>query len=261
MRIQVVGVSARADASADWGVWNRLTARALSARAHWRLRSRGLDRRTAIASANGERQPVGDRAQPQAAGSGATASGNPHNRSAPAPGLGAFDQFYTCHEQPLYGYLRRLLPSREIAVEIAQETFFRAWRHFDVLSSYERPEAWLYRVATNLAISHLRRRRLLSFSPLSAPSRADAAGQTSGADLIASPLDMEGQAVERDTIAGALRRLPARQRAALLLAVQGLTTDEIATALGASPDNARKILSRARERFRSLYDEAQRAAV
>lgn len=243
MRIQVVGgIAARRGALADGSAWAWLSAVAVGMRAYWlqrRTRSGALDRQPTITSASSaERRP---------------------DETSAAPGLAAFDRFYTRHEQPLYGYLRRMLPSHEIAVEVAQETFFRAWRHFDALSAYERPEAWLYRVATNLAISHLRRRRPQSFSSLLTRAHVDDADELVGADLIAAPLDMEGQTVERDMIERALRALPERQRAALLLtAVQGLATDEIAAALDVTPDNARKILSRARERFRSLYDEAQR---
>jgi len=222
------------------------------------VRWAGPGRRAAIASASSEDWQRGSsRTRSQVNAAGVNAPGS----ATPAPGLALFDQFYSRHEQPLYGYLRRLLPSHEIALEIAQETFFRAWRHFDALSAYERPEAWLYRVATNLAISQLRRRRSLSFSSVAAHVRSGSADaeELVGADLIASPFDLESQTAERDTIDGVLRALPERQRAALLLAAtQGLTTSEIAAALDVSPDNARKILSRARERFRQLYDEAQR---
>ncbi|HEX8983515.1 MAG TPA: RNA polymerase sigma factor, partial [Ktedonobacterales bacterium] len=68
---------------------------------------------------------------------------------ADAPDLSTFDEFYTRHEQALYGYLRRLTASHEVAVELAQESFVRAWRHFDRIADYDRPEAWLFRVATN----------------------------------------------------------------------------------------------------------------
>ncbi|HLZ22669.1 MAG TPA: sigma factor, partial [Ktedonobacterales bacterium] len=53
----------------------------------------------------------------------------------------AFEAFFQRHEQPLYGYLRRMLPTHEIAVEVAQEAFFRAWTHFEEVRAYERPEA------------------------------------------------------------------------------------------------------------------------
>ena len=175
----------------------------------------------------------------------------------------SFDDFYARHEQPLYGYLRRLLSSHEVAVEVAQEAFFRAWRNFETLRSYERPEAWLYRVATNLAISQLRRKTPLSFSALAARPRADNAEreELSPGDLFPSGLDIERGAAERDLIERSLRALPERQRAALLLATQGFVAEEIAAALGATSANARKLLSRARERFRSLYDDGRHAAL
>lgn len=179
--------------------------------------------------------------------------------AAPPDSYVSFDDFYTRHEQPLYGYLRRLLPAHEVAVEVAQETFFRAWRQFDTLVVYERPEAWLYRVATNLAISHLRHKAPLSFSSLTARLRAETPEreELAAGDLFASAFDLESGAAERDLIERILRALTERHRAALLLSAQGFTGDEIAAALDATPANARQMLRRARERFRSLYDAAQ----
>lgn len=178
-----------------------------------------------------------------------------------APDLSAFDAFYTQHEQALYGYLRRLTMSHEVAIDVAQESFVRAWRHFDRIAAYDRPEAWLFRVATNLAMSHLRRQRPLSLSSLLTPQRQDdrQRDRSMSADTLTASHDVERQTIDRDTIGGVLRALPERQRAALLLAAeQGFTTDQIAEALHVSPANARQILSRARIQFRRLYDEAQR---
>ncbi|HZC05921.1 MAG TPA: sigma-70 family RNA polymerase sigma factor [Ktedonobacterales bacterium] len=214
--------------------------------------------RSAVASRN--HRGAGDDLSSSETGGRVTEDGS---SSAGVPlGSAAFDEFYVRHEQPLYGYLRRLLPTHEIAIEIAQEAFFRAWRHFDSLQAYDRPEAWLYRVATNLAISHLRRKSPLSFSALLARVRPDdvAVDGLGGADLIPSPLDIEGQTAERDAIDRALRALPERPRAALLLAaIQGFNSDEIADALGVTPNNARQILSRARERFRRFYEQGRHA--
>ncbi len=171
----------------------------------------------------------------------------------------SYDAFFLRYEQPLYGYLRRMLPSDDIALEIAQETFFRAWQHFDAVGHYERPEAWLYRVATNLAISHLRRKRAFSFSQLfGREAEGDAAEPMGEHELLADPLDMERQSAERDQIARVLQRMPPRQQAALLLrAVYGQSCAEVAQALGISLPNARQTLSRGRERFRRLYEADQ----
>ncbi len=181
--------------------------------------------------------------------------------AAHSPDERAFDVFFTQHERPLYGYLRRLLPSDEVAVEIAQEAFFRAWTHFETVRTYDRPEAWLYRVATNLAISSLRRQQPLSFSHAFSRSGTEAeSDEAADADALTDPLDLEGKIVERDAITRALRGLPERQRAALLLrAVQGFSCEEVAEALGVTVPNARQILSRGRERFRQLYDASHPA--
>lgn len=178
-----------------------------------------------------------------------------------SPSQSDFDTFFATHEHALYGYLRRMVPSDDVATELAQEAFFRAWRHFAEISAYERPASWLYRVATNLAISHLRRRHALPFTLLA--SRNERTGETENdppaEELLPDPADFATQTAERDLINQVLLRLPERQRAALLLrAVQGLTCDEIAQALGMSGPAARQTLSRGRERFRTLYDEAQR---
>ena len=167
-----------------------------------------------------------------------------------------FNAFFARNEQPLYGYLRRMLPPDESALEITQEAFFRAWRHFAEIRLYDRPEAWLFRVATNLAISHLRRHRPLSFSHVFRrfTSEGEASESGSEAELLPDALDLEGQTAERDVIDRILLRLPPRQRAALLLRiVYGLSCQEIAQALGISLPNARQTLSRGRERFRTLY--------
>jgi RNA polymerase sigma-70 factor (ECF subfamily) len=176
----------------------------------------------------------------------------------PAPD---FDEFFARHERPLYAYLRRLLQNEEVAVEIAQEPFIRAWTRFAEIQHYELPQAWLSRVATNLAISALRRRQPAPLSQLLGRWREDEDyGESHESRKIscADTQDLEGQTAQRDTIARVLRHLRERERAALLLrAVHGFSHEEVAETLGVSLSNARQILARARQRFRRLYDAEQ----
>jgi RNA polymerase sigma-70 factor (ECF subfamily) len=168
-----------------------------------------------------------------------------------------FEAFFLRHQGPLYTHLRRLLPTEESAVDLTQEAFFRAWTHFDQLRGYERPEAWLFRVATNLALDQLRRREPLSLSRL---LRRDADGRMTEDEGLLSDgaSDPADDAAERDLITRGLRRLPERQRAALLLHARGFSVEEVAQALGLSIANTYQLLSRGARRFRELYDAAQR---
>jgi RNA polymerase sigma-70 factor (ECF subfamily) len=153
-----------------------------------------------------------------------------------------FEDFFTRHQQDIFGYLWRITGEEQAAYDLCQETFLRAWQHFGTVSTYERPGAWLLRVATNLAINHQRRRaksngRLLEL-----------------AEHHATESDPALHVVERDAVATALLALPVRHRMALVLRiVYGMPFQEIAVTLGISPVAARMALSRARQQFRRHY--------
>src|SRR5262249_26026356 len=71
--------------------------------------------------------------------------------------LEPFESFVHEHERALLNYLWRLLGNEESAYDLTQEAFVRAWQHFEQISRYEQPRAWLFRVATNLAVNHRQR--------------------------------------------------------------------------------------------------------
>ncbi len=142
-----------------------------------------------------------------------------------------------------------MVASDEIAIDVTQETFFRAWQHFDSLRTFDRPQAWLYRVAIHLALN-LNRVHSIPFSHLFAGNEEDD-DEAAFKFQFVDPVDLETQTIARDVITRALAVLPERDRATLLLrAVHDLTFKEIGLALNLSEIAVRKVLSRARERFR-----------
>jgi RNA polymerase sigma-70 factor, ECF subfamily len=173
----------------------------------------------------------------------------------------AFDAFFAQHERALYGYLRRMLPTHEAALDVAQEAFFRAWRHFETVRGYDRPQAWLFRVATNLALDTFRRRQPTGLARIFSERSADIPDEGDPSEIIPAltdPFDMERSLAARDLVNRALARLPERQRAAVLLwAAHGLTCAEIAAALETTEVNVRQMLSRGRARFREVYEQLQ----
>jgi RNA polymerase sigma-70 factor (ECF subfamily) len=154
-----------------------------------------------------------------------------------------FERFFTTHEALVTGYLYRAIGDVQSASDLSQETFLRAWRHFERIQAYERPVAWLLRVATNLALQYRRRRQ----APVgSAIPLDDSSGPSAS--------DPGSRFAERDLVRAALLELPPKPRVMLVLReVYGLSGDEVAETLGMSRDSVKVALWRARAQFRAAY--------
>ncbi|HEX6122970.1 MAG TPA: RNA polymerase sigma factor [Ktedonobacterales bacterium] len=173
-------------------------------------------------------------ATPAATATAATSSGE----------SAAFEHFFRAHEPRISGYLWRVTGDAHLAADLSQETFLRAWRHFAAIQGYERPEAWLFRVATNLALQALRRRGGL----------VGGAASLGEWDLPGAS-DPGRQLAERDAVREALLALPPKQRALLALReVYGLSGAEVAATMGLSREAAKVALWRARAAFRAAYE-------
>lgn len=153
----------------------------------------------------------------------------------------SFELFYQRHAGAIFGYLWRVCADEQTANDLTQDVFFSAWRHFEKLRGYDRPEAWLFRVATNLALNERRHQRVAG-PAVSLLGHERAAG------------DHAAQLAERSALRGALDGLPAQQRAAFILReIYGHSCAEIAELLGVSQAAAKMTLSRARASLRRLY--------
>ena len=159
---------------------------------------------------------------------------------------------YAAHHQEIFTYLSRMLRNEELAADLTQETFVKAFRAYDTLADPARARAWLYQIAGRTALDELRRRRLVRFVPWSGESRGSGASAEETALRGRLSADMER----------ALAAIPERQRQALLLAeVHEFTGVELADALGTSHVAARALLTRARESLRqALATERARSA-
>src|SRR5712691_294958 len=73
---------------------------------------------------------------------------------------------YERFRRPIYTYVYRLLGNQEDAADATQEVFLRACRSWEHLRDRENLSEWLFRVATNLCIDLIRRRKRFSWWPL-----------------------------------------------------------------------------------------------
>lgn len=163
------------------------------------------------------------------------------------------EELYAAHHAEIYGYLCRMVRDDELAADLAQETFVKAFRAYGTLIDPNRARAWLYQIAGRTALDELRRRRIIRFVPWTGESH----DVDSSAEDIALSHRLTGD-LER-----ALASIPERQRMALLLAeVQGLNGAELGESLGVSNVAARALLSRGRESLRqALAVERAHSAV
>jgi len=163
------------------------------------------------------------------------------------------EQLYAAHHAEIYNHLSRMVRDDELAADLTQETFVKAYRAFDSLADHNRARGWLYQIAGRTALDELRRRRIVRFVPWTGQSQ----GNVASAEELALQRRLSAD-LER-----ALAAIPDRQRQALLLAEIGeLTGVELAEALGVTHVAARALLTRARESLRqALAVERARASV
>jgi len=137
-------------------------------------------------------------------------------------------------ERPLYRFVYRMIPSREEAQDVCQETFLRVLRRADRFHESGRFSTWMYQIALNLCRDHRRRRRRWGGLVL------DGALDDERAPQVADALDARDRpevAAERHEaqrhVQRALERIPAEQREVLVLKeFEGLKFREIAEILG-----------------------------
>ena len=162
---------------------------------------------------------------------------------AQAGDAGAFSALFEAYHAQITGYLYRLVGDREVAEDLAQDTFIKAYRALGRTSDDLNFRAWLYRIATNTATSYFRRRKIIQWLPFG-PATPEPTGDARLAEALG----------ERELIEAALARLNAGYATVLLLRhQQGLSLEETAAVLGTSVNAAKVRLFRARRAFVEAY--------
>lgn len=77
----------------------------------------------------------------------------------PATRPQAFDQLVRAYQRPLYYHIRRLVIAHDDADDVLQNTFLKAWRGLDGFRAEAKLKTWLYRIATNEALTFLKQRQ------------------------------------------------------------------------------------------------------
>ena len=151
-----------------------------------------------------------------------------------------FEEIYRESYPRLVGQLFVVTTSRTEAEEVVQEAFARLWAQWSRVREYENIESWVRRVALNFAISRWRR-------------------STRHEQLLDVTSTHDDPAESELAVLVALRRLPIKQRSALLLHhVVGLSVDEVANRMSTKPGTVKSWLSRGRTELNNCLREEER---
>jgi RNA polymerase sigma-70 factor (ECF subfamily) len=167
----------------------------------------------------------------------------------------AFRELYSRHRAPLWRFVLRNLRDTAATADVFQEIWARVIAHRENYVRTAKFTTWLYRIAHNCCVDHWRR-----------TGRAARREHPSGEQVLAhftdgtAPTpDEEAQSAERAAaLQAALQQLPAEQRTAFLMYVEGgLGLAEIAAATGVGLETAKSRLRYAVARLRSVLGESQ----
>ena len=166
------------------------------------------------------------------------------------------EQALAQYRAPIQRHIRAMVRSADEADELTQETFLRALSSAASLRDPQATLAWLFRIATNVSLDHLRRRRVTSARLEVNPVSEEEVGASK--DEPPSSIEFTLEQMEMSAcVQRALATLPDDYRVALLLHDgHGLSNPEIAELLGCSLATAKIRVHRARKRLRETFEVA-----
>ena len=174
----------------------------------------------------------------------------------------AFRELIRRYERPVFSLIYRMVRDRELAEDLAQDTFIKVLNHIDRYRSEFKLSSWLFKIANNVAIDYLRRRQLETVSIDGSPH-----AQTAGA-IEATSFDVsvqqesaldELEARELGTaIEQAIAGLRPEYRSCIMLRhVEGRSYEEIAATLDLPLGTVKTYIHRARHELRRALEHVR----
>ena len=163
--------------------------------------------------------------------------------------MAAFEQLFHRHQDRIYSVASKMMNNQEDAMDLTQEIFLRAYQKIGKFNFSSAFSTWLYKLATNLCIDELRKRkRSANTTPLEE------------AVLEADSDTPEEHAIERDRqrqVWDAINSLKEKERAIIILKdIEGLSYKEIAEVFKCSLGRVKSRLHEARQNLRSVLEKS-----
>ncbi len=173
----------------------------------------------------------------------------------------AFERLLKRHQRPVFNFVCRLVGDRAAAEDIFQELFFRVIKAAPDYHPRARFTTWMYTIARNLCVDHVRRSKHRAADSLDGPAgRGGPSGGSTGGSTGGSndgSIEQQVMGLElQDRLQQALERLPGRQREVFLMREYlNLRFVQIAEVVGCSENTAKSRMRYALEYLRTALRE------
>ena len=172
----------------------------------------------------------------------------------------AFRELVRRYERPVFSLIFRMVRDRETAEDLAQDTFIKVLNNIDRYRPEFKLSSWLFKIANNVTIDHLRRRQLATVSLDGSPHAQTAP------EAQATSLDVESrgesalEAMESRELGSAIERAigqlrPEYRSCILLRHVEGRSYEEIAATLDLPLGTVKTYIHRARHELREALED------
>jgi RNA polymerase sigma-70 factor, ECF subfamily len=172
----------------------------------------------------------------------------------------AFRELVRRYERPVFSLVYRMVRDRELAEDLAQDAFIKVLNHIDRYSPEFKFSSWVFKIANNVAIDHLRRRKLDTISMDGSPHATSASAVEASAFDVAADQENALDEMEArelgDAIEAAIGHLRPEYRSCIMLRhVEGRSYEEIASTLDLPLGTVKTYIHRARHELRRALED------
>ena len=171
----------------------------------------------------------------------------------------AFREIVRRYERPVFSMIFRMVRDSATAEDLSQDTFVKVLNHIDKYRPEFKLSSWLFKIANNVAIDHLRRRQLDTVSIDGSPHASSAQDIEATSFDVASGGESALEAMESKELGTAIERAiaglrPEYRSCILLRHVEGRSYEEIAATLDLPLGTVKTYIHRARHQLREALD-------
>jgi RNA polymerase sigma-70 factor (ECF subfamily) len=169
----------------------------------------------------------------------------------------AYRELVRRYERPVFSLVYRMVRDRETSEELAQEAFIKVLNHIDRYQPQFKFSSWLFKIANNIAIDHLRRRHIETVSMDGSPHAGTASEVEATSFDVAASQESALDELEARELGSAIERAIARLRpeyrsCIVLRHIEGRSYEEIAATLDLPLGTVKTYIHRARLELRDL---------